>query len=281
MELLKAKSDLLLDTTKLSLPIPIFESPEYVDWASKETINILWYRGKPGVGKSVMVSQVLKRLFESPAFTEAVAFFGFDIARKLDRPSANLSGVAISFIVAQLYDRNPKLFSTMTPDEQKTVAMALLRSHEIFAYESTEAVESNRVMSSLVSALRTASETDLWSCLLQSIDQGPESMSRIYLIFDGDDNALPEDRFRFLQSIRKLWEHSEITRAGCLKILIASRDHPKAREILHGLPYLDNEKEQQGKSPLLRKCTFLLSIVLFSYWSKPRLLELSATRSSK
>lgn len=163
-------------------------------------------------------------------------------------------------MVAQLYDRNPKMFSTMTPGEQKTVAMALLRSHELFTYESTEAVESNRVMSNLVSALRTVSETDLWSCLLQSIEQGPESMSRIYLIFDGDDNALPEDRFRFLQSIRKLWEHSEITRAGCLKVLIASRDHPKAREILHGLPYLDNEKEQQGKSSLSQKCAFLLSM---------------------
>lgn len=97
VELLKAKSDLLQYTTDLSPPIPIFESPEYIEWAFGETSSILWYRGKPGVGKSVMVSHTLKRLFESLAFTEAVAFFGFDIARKLDRPSANLSGVAISF----------------------------------------------------------------------------------------------------------------------------------------------------------------------------------------
>ena len=84
-------------------------------------------------------------------------------------------------------------------------------------------------------------------------------MSRIYLIFDEDDNALPEDRFRFLQSIRKLWERSKITRVECLKVLIASRDHRKANEIFHGLPYLDNEKEQQGKSSLSQNCAFLLS----------------------
>ena len=206
-----------------------------------------------------MVSHTLKRLFESLAFTEAVAFFDFDIARKLDRPLANVPALAISLIIAQLYDRNSKMFSTMSPDEQKTVATALLRSHEILAYKSTGEVESNRVMPNLVSALRTISETNLWSCLLKSIDQGPESLSRIYLVFDGDDNALPEDRFRFLQSIRKLWERSKITRVECLKVLIASRDHPIAREILHGLPYLDNEKEQQGKSSLSQNCAFLLS----------------------
>ena len=281
MDLLKTKSSLLRNTTDVSLPIPVFESPEYVEWASEETSNILWYRGKPGVGKSVMVSHTLKRLFESLAFTEAVAFFEFDVARKLDRLSANVPAVVISFIIAQLYDRNPKLFSTLSPDEQKTIATTLLRSHEILAYESTKEVESNRVMPNLASTLRTVSETDLWSCLLQFIKRGLASMSRIYLVIDGDDNALPEDRFRFLQSIRKFWERSKTTQTGCLKVLIASRDNPKARNILHGLPYLDNEKEQQGKSLLSRKCTFLLSFVLLSYWWKPRLLELSATRSSK
>ena len=258
VELLEVKSNLLLDTKSLPLPIPIFESPEYVDWASGETTDLLWYRGKPNCGKSVLVSHTLKRLFASLAFTEAVAFFDFDIARKLDRPSANVPALVISLILAQLYDRSPKMFSTMSPDEQKTIVTALLRSHETLAYESTEEVESNRVIPNLVSALRTISETDLWSCLLKSIDQGPESMSRIYLVFDGDDNALPEDRFRFLQSVRKLWECSKTTRVECLKVLIASRDHPKARELLHGFPYLENEKEQHGKSSVSQKCAFLL-----------------------
>ena len=195
VDILKAKSNLLLDTENLQLPIPIFESPEYVDWASGENSDLLWYRGEPNCGKSVMVSHALKRLFESLAFTEAAAFFDFDIARKVDRPSANVPALVVSLIIAQLYDRNPKMLSTMSPDEQKNIATALLRSHGILAYESTEEVESNRVMANLVSALRTISETDLWSCLLESIDQGPESMSRIYLNFDGDDNALPEFGF--------------------------------------------------------------------------------------
>lgn len=250
MDLLKAKSNLLQDTTDLSLPIPISESPEYVEWASGETSNILWYRGKPGVGKSVMVSHTLKRLFESLAFTKAIAFFDFDIARKLDRPSANVPGLVISLIIAQLSDRNPKLFATVSIDEQKTVATALLGSHEILTYVVPQESDVKRVMPGLVSALRTVSEETLWTCLGRFIDEWLKKMPQIYLIFDGDDVAIPEDRFRFLRNIRELWERSRKTQTGCLKVLIASRDYPKAREILDGLPYLDNEKEQQGKGPM-------------------------------
>ena len=106
-------------------------------------------------------------------------------------------------------------------------------------------------------------------------------MSRIYLVFDGDDNALPEDRFWFLKSARKLFERSNVTLTGCLKILIASRDDPRAREALQGLPYFDNEKEQQGKSSKSQMCAFLMSTSSPSYWSKTRLLKFSATWSSE
>ena len=241
VDILKAKSNLLSDTKTPSLSIPIFESPEYVDWASGETSDFLWYRGKPGCGKSVMVSHTLKRLFESLVYTEAVAFFGFDIARKLDRPSTNVPGLVISLIIAQLYDRNPKMSSTINPDKQKTVATALLRSHEILAYGSLQESDVELVMRGLVSALRT---------ICRFIDEGLKKMPRIYVIFDDYDVAIPEDRFRFLRYIRELWERSRKTQIGCLKVLIASRDYPKAREILDGLPYLDNEKEQQGKRPM-------------------------------
>jgi hypothetical protein len=245
VDLLKAKSTLCLNTINISRPIPIFESP--VKWTSGETKEILWYRGWPGCGKSIMVSQVLKGLFENQIFTEGVTFFDFDVAWKMDRKSANIPAAVISFITAQLLKGNPKLLSALNGDEQQTITTALLCTHKIFSYESSIESESRRVMPGLVSALRTIQESTLWSCLCHIIDRGLETMSRIYLIFDGDDNALPEDRFRFLRNIRRLWERSESTQRGCVKILIASRDYPKAREVLDGLPYLDNEKEQQGE----------------------------------
>lgn len=193
-----------------------------------------------------MVSQVLKGLFEDLPFTDAAAFFDFDVARAMYR-TANIPAAVISFIAAQLLERNPNLLLAMSGDEQKTITTALLCTHRIFSYTSSSESESRRVIPGPVSALRMIQESTLWSCLCRIIDRGLETMSRIYLIFDGDDNALPEDRFRFLRNIRRLWERSESTQRGCVKVLIASRDYPKAREVLDGLPYLDNEKEQQGE----------------------------------
>lgn len=197
-----------------------------------------------------MVSQVLKRLLEDLAFTEAVAFFDFDVACKMGRATANIPAAVISFIAAQLLDREPKLLTAMSEDEQKIITTALFATYGLFSYKSSSAFESRRVMPGLVSALRMIRESTLWSCLCRIIDRGLETMSRIYLIFDGDDTALPEDRFRFLRNIRRLWELCESTQRGCVRILIASRDYPKAREVLDGLPYLDNEKEQQGEHSL-------------------------------
>ena len=194
-----------------------------------------------------MVSQVLNGLFETLAFTEVAAFFDFSVAAKMDRLSANIPAAVISFIAAQLLECNPNLVSAMSEDEQKTLTAALLCTRRIFSESG-----SRRAMPGLISALRIVQESTLWSCLCHIIDRGLETMSRIYLIFDEDDCALPEDRFRFLRNIRILWERSESTRKGCVKILIASRDYSKAREILDGLPYLDNDKEQQGEHSVLQ-----------------------------
>lgn len=199
-----------------------------------------------------MVSQVLKGLIENQLFTEGATFFDFDVAWRMHRTSANFPAAVISFITAQLLEINPKLLSAMNGDEQQTITTALLCTHKVFSYESSNESESRRVMPGLVSALRMIQESTLWSCLCHILDRGLETMSRIYLIFDGDDNALPEDRFRFLRNIRGLWERSESTQSGCIKILIASRDYPKAREILDGLPYLDDEREQQGEHSVSR-----------------------------
>ena len=247
VNLLKAKSTLCSNTINIILPIPIFESPEYVKWASGETREFLWYRGVPGCGKSTMVSLVLKGLYEDLAFTEATAFFDFSVAWAMKQISANNPAAVISFIVAQLLERNPNLLSAMSGDEQKTITTALLCTYKIFSYTSSSNLESRREMPGLVSALRTIHKSTLWSCLCHIIDQSSETLSRIYLVFDGDDYALLEDRCRFLRNVRRLWERSVSMGRGCVKILIASRDYPKAREVLDGLPYVDNEKEQQGE----------------------------------
>ncbi len=194
-----------------------------------------------------MVSQVLKGLFENQTFTEGATFFDFEVAGRMHRMSANIPAAVVSFITAQLLEGNPNLMSAMNGDEQQIITTALLCTHKIFSYKSSDVSEIQRVMPGLVSALRMIQESTLWSCLRHIINQGLKTMSQIYLIFDGDDKALPEDRFRFLRNIRELWERSESTQSGCIKFLIASRDYPKARELLDGLPYLDDEREQQGE----------------------------------
>ena len=211
VDFLKEKSTLCLNTTNKILPIPVLESPEYEKWASGDTKEILWYRGKPACGKSTAVAQVLKGLFEDMAFTEAVAFFDFDFARKLDRMSANIPAVVISFIAAQLLERNRDLLSAMSRNEQETINTALLYTHNIFTYRSSNESESRPLMPGLVSALREIPERTLWSCLCHIIDRCLETISRTYLIFDGVDCDLPEDEVRFLRSIRELWERIEST----------------------------------------------------------------------
>ncbi len=263
VDLMKAKSALCLNTMNTSLPILVLESPEYVKWRSGKTKEILWYRGRPGCGKSVFVSRELKRLFEDLDFAEAVTFFDFDVARNMDRMAANTSAAVISFIAAQLMERNRNLWSTMSEDDKRTMKTSFLYTHESFSYKSSSESESRRVMPGLVSAFQEIQESTLWSCLCQIIDQGLRTMSQIYLIFDGDDVALPEERVRFLRNVRELWERSESMQRGCLKVLITSRDNPKARGVLDGLPYLDNEKEQQGECSILQAhATPTLYIVL-------------------
>ena len=250
VKFLKENSALCFNTTDTILPISLLESPEYEKWASGDTKEILWYRGKPGSGKSTAVAQVLKGLFEDMTFTEAAAFFNFGDARKIDGMSANIPAAAISFIAAQLLERNPDLLSAMNGNEQETMTTALLCTHKIFTYRSFNESESPRVIPDLISALRKIQESTLWSCLCHIIDRCLETISRTYLVFDGVDHALPEDEVRFLRNIRKLWERIESSHKGCVKILIASRDNPKAREVLDDLPYMDNKKELQGKHSL-------------------------------
>ena len=247
VKFLKEKSTLYFNTKNPILQIPVLESPEYEKWASGDTKEIIWYRGKPACGKSTAVARVLKGLFEDMAFTEAAAFFDFEIARKLDRMSANIPAAVISFIAAQLLERNPNLLSAMSENEQETINTALLCTHNIFTYRPSNESESRPTMPGLLSAMRKIQESTLWSCLCHIIDRCLETISRTYLVFDGVDCALPEDMLRFLRNIRKLWERIESTHKGCVKILITSRDYPKARDVLDGLPYMDDEKEQQGK----------------------------------
>ena len=252
VDLMKAQSELLLETTNISLPVPVLESPEFVKWTSGVTKEFLWHRGKPGCGKSVMVSQVLKRLFEDLDFTGAVTFFDFAVARKMDRMSANISAAFISFIAAQLIERKPTLWSVMSSDSQRTMIRALKCTHKIFSYKPASKSDYRRVMMSLVSDLRIIQESTLWSSLCHMIDQGFGMMSQIYVVVDGDDIAFPEERIRFLRNLRAFWERSESTHRGCLKILIASRNDPKARQVLDGLPYSENDKEQQGECSILQ-----------------------------
>ena len=145
-----------------------------------------------------------KRLFEDLTFTNAVTFFDFEIAKEMGRFSANFPEAVVSFIMAQMHDCDAELFSGMSREDQNTVATALLCTHKIFAYGSPYESDVRRVIPGLVSALRTVLEKALWNCLGRFIDEGLNKMPRIYLIFDGDDVALPEDRFRFLRKIREL-----------------------------------------------------------------------------
>ena len=251
--ILKAQSALFSNNMDITLPIPVLESPEYVKWTSGAAKEILWYRGGPACGKSVMISQVLKGFSKDLVYTELAIVFDFAFAGQMLRNvTVNPPAVVISFVVAQLLEHSPNLWSILNEDEQNIMAKALLCTHRIFSYEVSNKSESQPVLVGLVSNLRMMKESILWSCICHIINQSLQTLSRIYLIFDGDDNAIPEDRFQFLRNIRKLWETCRSSQKACVKVLIASRDHPKVRELLDGVPYVDNEKEQQGERSVLQ-----------------------------
>jgi len=99
-------------------------------------------------------------------------------------------------------------------------------------------------LSRAISALRSMSEDDLWK-ILRSFIFSSAGQDFIFVL-DGVDDLLIEDQTRLLRNLRKIWESVQANTSISLKILIFSRPILRMQEVLRGLPYVDQDKEQKG-----------------------------------
>ncbi|KAF4339897.1 vegetatible incompatibility het-E-1 [Fusarium beomiforme] len=60
----------------------IFDKQEFLDWRDARKNSVLWYNGRPGSGKSVLASAVIKHLQEQPESEVVYFFYSFKSASK-------------------------------------------------------------------------------------------------------------------------------------------------------------------------------------------------------
>ncbi|GKZ21143.1 hypothetical protein AbraIFM66951_008668 [Aspergillus brasiliensis] len=100
----------------------LLQSLEFERWARPETSwnPLLWLRGLPGAGKSVLASIVIDNLLEMKMKDAAVAYF---YCKQGDDKRTSVEGVTRS-ILAQLLDQNPDLLPYFHENAQTNVSLA-------------------------------------------------------------------------------------------------------------------------------------------------------------
>jgi hypothetical protein len=117
MERIENSKDLLLTDSY----VWILDHRDFIDWRDGETNRLLWIKGDPGKGKTMLLMGVIKELLNSPPDSSLLSFFFCQATdTNLDNATAVLRGLIYQMLVQQhalishlrrKYDRaGPKLF---------------------------------------------------------------------------------------------------------------------------------------------------------------------------
>jgi hypothetical protein len=117
MERIENNKDLLLTDSY----VWILDHRDFIDWRDGETNRLLWIKGDPGKGKTMLLMGIIKELLNSPPDSSLLSFFFCQATdTNLDNATAVLRGLIYQMLVQQhalishlrrKYDRaGPKLF---------------------------------------------------------------------------------------------------------------------------------------------------------------------------
>jgi hypothetical protein len=242
-----------------------FESTEYRTWKSPNPgpdDKFLWFSGKPGSGKSVIISHLLSDQLSSGviATSEDLAFFFYELPAEQTREHLP-SAAVLCILIAQILGSERDRINCLELVDRVILAKAFKATKHIypFIYPSLGSSLDHSQLVNLrdpderrkaQSAVQSVSKESLWSILKNLIAAKPGRDVRI--VIDAINRAPPDERSNFLESLRRL-QQSIVSEARCsFRVLVCSHAFPDINKTLkRTLPELlriDLEEEKNGKS---------------------------------
>jgi NACHT domain len=235
-----------------------WKSPEYQSWRESDDSQFLRCSAKPGAGKSTIAETLVSELKPQRIHSESIAHFFFQLPLKTRASPCKPELVVCSIISQLLYTRYHQTAihdkaAWLSHNEhailQKALESAVQDSctldEERIARPTYVIDEKASISPTFSSAMHSTSSDDLWKILASLICASTGQY--IHIVVDGVDESLPEDQSRLCKNLRDLWKSVRARGDPTLKILITSRPLSRIQDLLTGLSYIDQDKEQMGK----------------------------------
>lgn len=212
------------DMEKLKIALTDFnwftKLPEYLTWSSAGSAAFLWYADQPRSGKTTLLQSLVVKLLDRQWCNRdiSVAYFFIPestLAEKTTSESHILLATILRSIIGQLLDRDHDIITTLKLDKRLE---DLLGNH-------------NTILE------------DLWELLRLVIKATPDQET--YIIIDGIDKIKPKAQLEFLKKLLKLWHTLPSKPATVAKFLITSCQSTEIRDILKGVPLINENIERK------------------------------------
>jgi hypothetical protein len=194
--------------------------PEYLTWSFAGSAAFLWYADQPRSGKTTLLQNLVVKLLDRQWYNReiSVAYFFCPESTSAEQTTSEshiLLANILRSIVGQLLDRDHDLIATSKLGE---------------------------ILEDLLGNDNTKLEA-LWELLRLVIKATPDQETHI--IIDGIDKIKPEAQSEFLKRLLKLWHTLPSKPATVAKFLIASCPSAEIRDILKGVPLINENIERK------------------------------------
>jgi hypothetical protein len=193
--------------------------PEYLKWSFPGSDTLLWYADQPGSGKTTLLQNLALKLQDRQWDNRDIIVAHFfrpesTMAEQFTSESNILPVTVLRSIVFQLLDK----------------------AHDRIPLGLRKRLED------LLSNDNPKSE-ELWELVCDVIKATPDK--EMHIIIDGIDYIHPEAQSEFLKRLLKLWNALPSEPAIVAKFLIAGSPSPEIRDILRGVPVINENIERK------------------------------------
>lgn len=195
--------------------------PEYITWYSAEYAELLWYAGDPNSGKTMLLQSLVDKLLNSQR------------GRAME--------VAYFFCVESAPAEQTASESQILPILRSVICQLLAKDHERIAVVQRNSKRENGLEELLNS--HTSTPETLWGLLQHAIKAVQDQ--KVHIIIDGIDKMKAEDQTEFLKRLLKLLDTLPRSPACFAKFLFSSRPSSEIRDILKGVPLIDENIERK------------------------------------